>query len=86
VYLEAVSDENGKPTPQVTTPVRIGDDVDLVVRYREGNWNLSSEYSLHDNISVLGSFDGKDGTSTTGDKNAPSTDTGVDLRFKFSFP
>jgi len=86
VYLEAVSDENGKPTPQVTTPVRIGDDVDLVVRYREGNWNLSSEYSLHDNISVLGSFDGKDGSSTTADKNAPSTDTGVDLRFKFSFP
>jgi hypothetical protein len=83
VYVELVSDEEGRPFPTLSTPIQLGDDIEIVLRFGQGNWKVSSEYSIHDNISVLGSFDGRNETRNS--TNSDDSDTGLDLRFRFNF-
>jgi hypothetical protein len=85
VYVELVSDEEGRPLPTLSTPIQLGEDIEVVLRFGQGSWKVSSEYAIHDNISVLGSFDGKNETRNSSSKDVPTTDTGVDLRFRFNF-
>jgi hypothetical protein len=83
VYVELVSDEEGRPLPTLSTPIQLGDDIEIVLRFGQGSWKVSSEYSIHDNISVLGSFDGRNETRNS--TNSDDSDTGLDLRFRFNF-
>lgn len=89
VYLDTYPSEfDGRPVARLNLPINLTEDLNFVLQVDDdSNMKISSEYSLHEGISVSGSFDKKkeDGT-TTKDKQTQPADTGVDLKFRFSFP
>lgn len=86
VYIDTYPNEEGTPVPRFNVPLNFGDNWDTVFRVDEDNWALSSEYYLHDNISLLGSLDGRKESDQAGATQKAPTDTGVDLKFRFAFP
>jgi hypothetical protein len=84
-YIELESSSTGAPRPTVNTELNMGERLDVVFKFGQDASKVSFEYSLHDNISILGSFDGNNETGATAGDVAPSTDTGVDIRFRFLF-
>lgn len=88
VYIDTyLSETDGKPIYRFSLPIRsfLDDDLNTVIQVdTEENLKGLLEYSLHENISVSGSFDKKHETREK-DSNLP-TDTGVDIKFRFNFP
>lgn len=89
VYLDTYpSETDGRPVARLNLPINLTEDLNFILQVDDdSNMKISSEYSLHEGISISGSFDKKkeDGT-TTKDKQPLPADTGVDLKFRFSFP
>lgn len=86
VYIDTyLSDVSNKPMPRFNVPLNLSRDLDVMLRYdAEGTWRVSSELPLHDSISLFGSVEQQKDELRKQSK-APA-DTGVDLRFRFSFP
>ena len=84
VYLDTVAEDDGKIEPRLNLPLHLTDDVNLIFQVVRNDWKLTSEYSVHDSILVTGSLENK----KENDKDTKETeaDTGVDLKFRFSFP
>jgi translocation and assembly module TamB len=89
VYIDTYSEEGtGTPIARFNVPLNIVDKLDAVMRYdQSGNWRGSIEYALHDSISVSGILDGQSKNELqTNQSKGVGGDTGVDLKFRFSFP
>ena len=86
VYIDTyLSQASDKPMPRFNVPLNLSRDLDVMLRYdAEGTWRVSSELPLHDSISLFGSVEQQKDELRKQSK-APA-DTGVDLRFRFSFP
>ncbi|MBF0440305.1 MAG: translocation/assembly module TamB domain-containing protein [Oligoflexales bacterium] len=94
VYLDTYqpsTEVGGSVVPRLNLPVDISDDFKFIFQVdNNSNMRISSEYSIHDGISLSGSFDKKsevrDNSTSTTRNTLPETDTGVDLRFRFTYP
>lgn len=89
IYLDTyTSEDDGDPVARLNLPISISDEVNVIFQVdNDANMKISSEYSLHESISVSGSLDRKKEDEGQKNKNLPQdTDTGVDLKFRFSFP
>ena len=87
VYIDIYSSTEGAPIPRFNLPLNLGEDLDVVLRVDQSSFGLTSEYSLHDAVSVSGGFtrQTQENTGTEKTKSVPA-DTGVDLKFRFAFP
>lgn len=87
VYIDTYADSNGKTIPRFNLPLNITDDLDLILKVDQSTVNLSSEYALHDSISVTGGIEStNESESNTSTQQSTPADTGVDIKFKFAFP
>ncbi|MGE0172043.1 MAG: translocation/assembly module TamB domain-containing protein [Oligoflexales bacterium] len=89
VYLDTyTSGSTNSPVARLNLPINLSDDVNLIFQVdSESNMKISSEYSLHDSISISGGVDKKKEDEVQNeDSSLVGTDTGVDLRFRFNFP
>lgn len=86
-YIDTYAGDEGTPIARFNLPLNITDDLDLVLKVDQNTVNLSSEYSLHDSISLTGGIESSNNETNNGVKRQGSpADTGVDIRFKFAFP
>ncbi len=92
IYLDfEVSEATGNLVPKLIVPVNVTDDVSLNVEVdSESVWEVSSDYSVNENIFVSGSVVGKsDDTEQNNSTNKGSgldiDDTAFDLKFRFNF-
>lgn len=84
IYFDMTSDQNGKPSPRINLPFHFTDDINIIFQVDDdSNIKVSSEYVVHDSISLSWSID-KQTKEETIDEN--ETDGGVDLKFRFRFP
>ena len=87
VYIDTYADVEGQPVARFNLPLNIAEDFDVILKVDKSNVNVSSEYSLHDSISVTGGIESSNDQGGTGSKaTGTPADTGVDLKFKFAFP
>jgi hypothetical protein len=89
VYIDAyASEETGAPIYRVNMPINLLEDLDLVLRVdKNKRWKASSEYPLHDNITVTGAWEPRSGDSS-GDSGAGKLsefDFNLNLKFRFSY-
>lgn len=86
VYIDTYESE-GSPVARFNLPLNITEDFDVILKVDQTTVKVSSEYSLHDSISLTGGIESSNDQSGISNKsaNAPA-DTGVDLKFKFAFP
>ncbi len=85
-YIDTKAAENGQPVPRFNVPLNLGPNWDMVLRVEPNNWQMSSEYALHGNIVLQGSVDGREENETAKKQSNAPTDTGIDLKFRFSYP
>ena len=93
IYLDfEVSDTTGNLVPKLIVPVTISDDVSFNVEVdQERSWELSSDYSVNENIFVSGSVVGsadEDDKSKNNSAVIPSSnslDAAFDLNFRYNF-
>ena len=86
VYLDTYlpKDGDGNPVVRVNFPISVGEDLNLILQGdQDSNAKLSLKYYLHDSITVSGSLDNRE--EVEGNSNF-SGDTGMDLKFRFTFP
>ena len=86
-YLPENSDESETQTPaaRLNLPIRLSDDISLIIQADDqSNMKVSSEYAVHEGISLTGSVEKR--KEDADDQQDVETDTGVDLKFRFSFP
>jgi hypothetical protein len=87
VYIDTYADSEGQPVARFNLPLNITEDFDVILKVDKSTVNVSSEYSLHDSISVTGGIESSNDQSSTGSRaTGTPADTGVDLKFKFAFP
>jgi translocation and assembly module TamB len=87
VYIDTYADPEGMPIVRFNLPLNITDDFDVILKVDQSTVKVSSEYSLHDSISLTGGIESSNEQTGTNSKTSGSpTDTGVDLKFKFAFP
>lgn len=87
VYIDTYSSEERGPVARFNMPLNITEELDLVLKVDPGTVNLSSEYALHDSISLMGGIESSnDDKSSASKRQGAPADTGVDIRFKFAFP
>jgi hypothetical protein len=88
VYLDTYTSEaTSSPVARLNLPINLSDDVNLIFQVdSESNMKISSEYSLHDSISISGGVDKKKEDELHKTNSSLVGDTGVDLRFRFNFP
>jgi hypothetical protein len=87
VYIDTYADEEGMPVVRFNLPLNITDDFDVVLKVDQSTVKVSSEYSLHDSISLTGGIESTNDQSGINSKTSGTpADTGVDLKFKFAFP
>ena len=86
VYIDTYASTDGAPVARFNLPLSITDDLDLVLKVDQNTVKVSSEYNLHDSISVTGGIESSNEDAINGGKRQGTpADTGVDLKFKFSF-
>ena len=85
VFVDTYPDDNGKTTARFNLPLNLGDDLDVILKADASKYEVTSEYSLHSGIFVTGAVERKNGDSNTIRTNAPPIETGLDLKFRFSF-
>lgn len=87
VYIDTYADEEGMPIVRFNLPLNITEDFDVVLKVDQSTVKVSSEYSLHDSISLTGGIEStNDQTGINTKTTGGAADTGVDLKFKFAFP
>jgi translocation and assembly module TamB len=87
VYIDTYADEEGMPVVRFNLPLNITEDFDVVLKVDQSTVKVSSEYSLHDSISLTGGIESTNDQSGINSKTSGTpADTGVDLKFKFAFP
>ena len=87
VYIDTYADAEGTPVARFNLPLNITDDFDVILKVDQTTVKVSSEYSLHDSISLTGGIESSNDQSGTSSKSSGApADTGVDLKFKFAFP
>ena len=87
VYIDTYADEEGMPVVRFNLPLNITEDFDVVLKVDQSTVKVSSEYSLHDSISLTGGIESTNEQSGINSKTSGTpADTGVDLKFKFAFP
>ena len=82
----ATDDKDAIPIARANLPITITDDLNIILQY-DRNENIKGlfQYSLNEKITVSGSVDPQaQDANENDDQNLPA-DTGVDLKFKFSF-
>ena len=82
IYFDTFSD-GGAPEPRINLPLDLGEDFDIIFKFHESGNEISSEYSLDENVKLSGKVEDRDledtkSTSATGNAS-------VDLKFRFSF-
>jgi hypothetical protein len=87
VYIDTYADTTGTPIARFNMPLNITEDLDLVLKVDQSTVKLSSEYALHDSISLTGGIESSNDEAANGVKRQGSpADTGVDVKFRFAFP
>jgi hypothetical protein len=87
VYIDTYADAEGTPVARFNLPLNITNDFDVILKVDQTTVKVSSEYSLHDSISLTGGIESSNDQSGTSSKSSGApADTGVDLKFKFAFP
>jgi hypothetical protein len=87
VYIDTYAPEGGTPVARFNLPLNITDDFDVILKVDQTTLKVSSEYSLHDSISLTGGIESSNDQSGVSSKGSGApADTGVDLKFKFAFP
>jgi len=87
VYIDTYADSEGMPVVRFNLPLNITEDFDVVLKVDQSTVKVSSEYSLHDSISLTGGIESNnDQTGINSKTTGAPADTGVDLKFKFAFP
>ncbi len=86
VYIDTYAPEGGTPVARFNLPLNITDDFDVILKVDQSTLKVSSEYSLHDSISLTGGIESTNDKTNSAKSTGAPADTGVDLRFKFSFP
>lgn len=87
VYIDTYAGTDGTPIARFNLPLNITEDLDVILKVDQNTVKLSSEYTLHDSISVTGGIESSnETTSTAAQQQGTPADTGVDLKFKFAFP
>lgn len=87
VYIDTYADAEGIPVARFNLPLNITQDFDIILKVDQNTVKVSSEYSLHDSISLTGGIESaNEQTGTNSKVSGAPADTGVDLRFKFAFP
>lgn len=87
VYIDTYADSEGMPIVRFNLPLNITEDFDVVLKVDQSTVKVSSEYSLHDSISLTGGIESSnDQTGINSKTSGTPADTGVDLKFKFAFP
>lgn len=82
-----VSDESERPVVRLNMPIHLYNNMDVIFRADEKRYlSVSSEYSLNESISLLGTFDKSEQDLEKSDKGGVVGDAGVDVKFHFSFP
>ena len=86
VYIDTYASSDGSPVARFNLPLTLTDDLDLVLKVDQNTVNVSSEYNLHDSISVIGGIENSNQEANIGgQRQGAPADTGVDLKFRFSF-
>jgi hypothetical protein len=87
VYIDTYADAEGTPIARFNLPLNITDDLDVILKVDQNTVKVSSEYSLHDSISLTGGIENSnEQTGNSSKATGVPADTGVDLKFKFAFP
>ncbi len=96
VYFDFILDQNSELVPRLNLPMNFTDNVNVIVQIdQNNNIRVSSEYAIHDSISLTWSAEKTNETTsveqggltnTQINPNASDADTGVDLKFRFNFP
>ncbi len=87
VYIDTYADTEGTPIARFNLPLNITDDLDVILKVDQNTVKVSSEYSLHDSISLTGGIENSnEQTGNSSKATGVPADTGVDLKFKFAFP
>ncbi len=86
VYIDTYANSDGTPIARFNLPLNITEDLDVILKVDPGTVKVSSEYTLHDSISLTGGIESTNEQNGSSSKtNGAPADTGVDLKFKFSF-
>jgi TamB, inner membrane protein subunit of TAM complex len=86
VYIDTYADSEGTPIARFNLPLNITEDFGVILKVDQTTVKVSSEYSLHDSISLTGGIEStNEQNATTSKATGVPADTGVDLKFKFSF-
>jgi len=89
VFIDTYPSPEGNPIPRFNMPLNLSDELDVVLRVDQANLQVTSEYTIHDSISLSVGFERQNqepnSTSRTA-QNAVPADTGADLKFRFAFP
>ena len=82
LYLDTTHDDESNLVVRVNVPINLSEDLNLILQ-QDGSstTNLSLKYTIHEGITVSGIVDSK-----KGDEDETSTDTGIDIKFRFTFP
>ncbi len=87
VYIDTYADTEGTPIARFNLPLNITDELDVILKVDQNTVKVSSEYSLHDSISLTGGIENSnEQTGNSSKATGVPADTGVDLKFKFAFP
>lgn len=90
VYIDTYATENGPPIARFNLPLNISENLDVILKADQNTVQLTSEYALHEHISVTGSIESinESNTNSAAQQQQQQTpaDTGVDIKFKFAFP
>jgi hypothetical protein len=87
VYIDTHPDPDGQPVPRLNLPLDLGDDFDVVFRADQATSEVSTEYSLHENITFSGVLERRviEDSATNQSKAPVDNDAKVNLKFRFSF-
>jgi hypothetical protein len=87
VFIDSYAGVDGTPTARLNLPLNLHQDWDVIFRVDNTSQKLTVGYRVDDKVSLSGNLDrqSKENASRQTSRSDP-TDTGVDLKFRFSYP
>lgn len=87
VYIDTYpSEETGVPVPRFNVPINLGEKIGATVSAdSQSTWRVSSEYSVHDSISLELVGEKQNENAMIQKKLQTPAELGADLRFRFTF-
>lgn len=82
IYPEFITDDKGLPIIQLNVPIKLTNDVDMVIKQTASKSKLAVEVPIHDNITISGS---REKSLEDNSANEQTDEGSVDLKFRFSF-